>query len=157
MLAIALLVGSTLAWMVLEAAVSSREPHTRLPRELATGLTLLAVHAAAIVEHLVRQPATSPALFAIGTMLIGAGITLRVSAIRTLGPAFISTTTSPLRVVRSGPYRWLRHPSEVGLVAAAAGAAALLSSMVAAALFALVLAPLAIARCAAENRTLSRC
>jgi protein-S-isoprenylcysteine O-methyltransferase Ste14 len=150
-----LLLASIAAWAVLEARVSAPEPHAHLPRELATGLALLAVHASAIAEHLVRGDAAP--LPAAGVALLVCGIALRVSAIRTLGPAFVSTSTAPLRVVRAGPYRFMKHPSEIGLLAAAVGAAALLGSGIAAAVIALVLAPLVIVRCAAEDRTIVAC
>lgn len=52
--------------------------------------------------------------------------------------------------------RFLRHPSELGLIAAAAGAAVLLDSSVAAGIALVVLVPLALARCAAEDRMLDR-
>ena len=155
MLAIAVLVSSTFAWMGLEGFVSTSEPHEHLPREVATGVALLAVHVAAIAEHLARGIVTPPALFAAGVTLIAAGIALRVTAIRALGPGFVSTTAVPTRVVRAGPYRFMRHPSEIGLFAAAVGAAALLASLVAAGVIAVALAPLIIVRCAAEDRTIS--
>lgn len=156
MLPIALLVGSIVAWAAAEGAVSTREPHAHLPREVATGIALLAVHAAAIAEHLVRGLAPSPVQLVAGGALVAAGIALRVAAIRALGPAFVSTTTRPTRVVVSGPYRFLRHPSELGLCTAAVGAAVLLASVVAAAVIAIALVPLVVVRCAAEERTISR-
>ena len=54
----------------------------------------------------------------------------------------------------TGVYRLLRHPSELGLIAAAAGAAVLLDSGIAAAIALVVLVPLAVVRCAAEDRLL---
>lgn len=155
MLAIAVLVATTVAWMALEGAAATPEPHAHLPRELATGLALLGVHAAAIAEHVGRGLATPPPLVVGGAVLIAGGIALRVAAIRALGPAFVSTTVAPLRLVRTGPYRYLRHPSELGLVAAAAGAAVLLASAIAGAIVAAVLVPLAAVRCAAEQRTIA--
>lgn len=153
-LPVALLVGSTLAWAGLEAAASPREPHAHLPRELATGLALLGVHAAGIADHVARG--TAPAL-ALGSALIVAGVALRLAAIRALGAGFVSATVAPARAVRRGPYRWLRHPSEVGLVLAAAGGAALVGSVLALAIAVAVLAPLSLARCAAEDRALACC
>jgi protein-S-isoprenylcysteine O-methyltransferase Ste14 len=152
MLPILLLAASTVAWCVLEAAASTCEPHARLPRELATGLALFAVHVSAIVDYGLRDPQPIYA----GLVLIALGIALRVWAIHTLGTAFVSPAVAPLRIVRSGPYRWLRHPSELGLLAAATGAAVLFASFVAAAIIALVLAPLSIMRCAAEDRGLAQ-
>ena len=131
--------------MALEAHVSAREPHVHLPRELATGLALLAVHVTAVAAP--GAPMIVP-----GLALIACGIALRVTAIRALGGAFVSTTTAPTRIVRTGPYRWMRHPSEVGLLAAAVGAAVLMASVVAAAVIVLGLVPLILVRCAAEDR-----
>ncbi|MDQ3334480.1 MAG: phosphatidylethanolamine N-methyltransferase family protein [Myxococcota bacterium] len=150
MIAVAALVASTAVWMALEARVSAREPHAHLPRELATGLLLLAVHVTAIA---VPGPAR---MFGLGLALIAAGVALRVSSIHALGPAFVSTTSAPVRLVRAGPYRWMRHPSELGLLAAAVGAAVLMTSVAAAGVIILGLAPLILVRCAAEDRTISR-
>jgi protein-S-isoprenylcysteine O-methyltransferase Ste14 len=154
---VALFVGSVIAWAALEAMASSGEPHERLPREIATGVALLAVHACAIGEHVLRGITTAPAMVVMGATLLGAGIALRVTAIRALGPAFVSTTTTPIRLVRTGPYRYLQHPSEVGLLAAAVGGAALLGSGIAAVVIAIVLVPLSVVRCAAEDRTIAAC
>jgi protein-S-isoprenylcysteine O-methyltransferase Ste14 len=152
----ALLVATTIAWAVLEAATSSEEPETRWSRKhasaIATGLALFTVHATAIVEHALRP--TSESL--IGLALIAAGVGLRIAAIRTLGDDFVSTSTAPLRVVTSGLYRWMHHPSELGLIAAAAGAALLLGSGGAAAVVLFVLVPLSALRCSAEDRVLDR-
>lgn len=148
---IAVLVATTLAWMGLEGAVASEEPHAHLPRELATGVALLAAHVAASVEYVVADRAANAA----GVALLAAGIALRVWAIRTLGVGFVSTTTAPAELVRRGPYRVLRHPSEIGLLAAAAGAAVMLGSMVAAGVIVLALLPISIVRCVAEERTIA--
>jgi protein-S-isoprenylcysteine O-methyltransferase len=144
---VAALVGSTLLWIVLEAMFSIHEPHERLPREVATGLALFATHVAAIVEHATTHW--------FGLALIASGIALRIAAIRALGTSFVSSTTEPSRLVRSGPYRVMRHPSEIGLLAAASGAAVLLGSVIAAAVIAAVLVPLVFVRCAAEDRGLA--
>jgi len=50
----------------------------------------------------------------------------------------------------------MRHPSELGLLAAAVGAAVLMTSVAAAGVIVLGLAPLILVRCAAEDRTISR-
>lgn len=152
---IALLVATTLAWSALEATSSRPEPAPRWTREragaTATGLALLAVHATGIAEHAARATTGSLA----GLALIAAGVALRIAAIRALGDDFVSMRAAPRRRVTTGPYRWLRHPSEVGLVAAAAGAAVLLGSRGAAALVLVVLVPLSVLRCRAEDRLLA--
>ncbi|MBA3391162.1 MAG: hypothetical protein H0T89_00890 [Deltaproteobacteria bacterium] len=151
---LAFVVASIVAWIALEGAASPAEPHARLPRELATGMTLLAVHVTAIGEHLARDATSAGVLGMLGVLAIAGGIALRISAIRTLGARFVSTTLAPDRRVTSGPYRWLRHPSEVGLLAAAAGTAAALGSIGAAAITIAVLVPLSLVRCADEDSAL---
>jgi protein-S-isoprenylcysteine O-methyltransferase Ste14 len=59
----------------------------------------------------------------IGTGLLLGGATLRAFAILSLGAEFRDGSVAPSRVVTSGPYARLRHPSEAGLVMLLAGAA----------------------------------
>jgi protein-S-isoprenylcysteine O-methyltransferase len=139
-------------WIAAEALATGLEPDLIAPRELATGVALLAVHAGGLAEHLVRDTA---GLWA-GAAVIAAGIALRLAAILTLGPAFSSSELPPPRRVTSGVYRAMRHPSEAGLLLAAAGTALLLGSLVAAAVTILVLVPLSLHRTAAESRELLR-
>ncbi|MBA3456909.1 MAG: hypothetical protein H0T42_27720 [Deltaproteobacteria bacterium] len=153
-LAAALLLTSIVGWAIVEALTASHEPQERLPRELATGLALFAIHAVGLAEHLVRGGGTELPALAVGSSLIVAGIALRIAAIRALGPRFVSSCTVD-RVITSGPYRWMHHPSEVGLLATAAGAALLLDSAIAATIAAVVLVPLSALRCHAEDLRLT--
>ena len=148
---VAVFLALTAAWIAAEALTTRLEPDLAAPRERATGLALLAVHAGGLVEHLARDTA---GLWA-GALVIAAGIALRVAAIVTLGPAFSSGDLPPPRRVSSGIYRAMHHPSEAGLLLAAAGTALLLDSLVAAAVTLLVLAPLSLHRTAAESRLLN--
>jgi protein-S-isoprenylcysteine O-methyltransferase Ste14 len=52
-------------------------------------------------------------------LVLGSG--LRVWSIRTLGAGFSAQYAPVVDRVEHGPYRWLRHPSEVGLVVQALG------------------------------------
>lgn len=65
-------------------------------------------------------------------MLVG-GIALRVWSIRLLGRHFTATVrvTHDQRIVRSGPYRRIRHPSYLGALIASLGCAVLLHAGVA--------------------------
>ncbi len=155
-LAAALLLASIVGWAIVEARAATHEPHEHLPRELATGLALLAIHAGGLVEHLVRGRESTTVALVVGGILVGGGIALRVAAIRTLGPRFVSSCTVD-RVIRTGPYRWMRHPSEIGLLASAAGSACLLESSLASTFAIGLLLPLSIARCYTEDRRLARC
>jgi len=63
----------------------------------------------------------------LGAACMSVGAALRWSAVRSLGPSFVTELREgPL--VESGPYRWLRHPSETGNIAVALGACLLLGS-----------------------------
>lgn len=152
---IALLVGTTIVWFVLESASAHEEPEAHwsgaYAGALATGLTLLAVHATAIVEHVRRGGGSL-----VGLVVIAAGIALRIAAIRALGDDFVSVPVVPAQLATTGLYRWMRHPSELGLLIAATGAVLLLESPAAAVVTLLVLLPLSIARCRAEDRVLRR-
>ncbi|NCI46568.1 isoprenylcysteine carboxylmethyltransferase family protein [Sediminibacterium sp. WSJ-3] len=59
----------------------------------------------------------------IGALLLAAGIGIRVWAIQTLGKHFTATVTltNDHQLVRSGPYRWVRHPSYLGAFMAITG------------------------------------
>jgi protein-S-isoprenylcysteine O-methyltransferase Ste14 len=103
-LAAALLLASIVGWAIVEALTASHEPQERLPRELATGLALLAIHIAGLAEDLARGGGTQPLALVAGSSLIAAGIALRITAIRALGPRFVSSSTVD-RVITSGPYR----------------------------------------------------
>lgn len=67
---------------------------------------------------------SSVALTIAGAVLLAAGIAVRVWAIQTLGKHFTATVTltDGHRLVRSGPYRWVRHPSYLGAFMAITGA-----------------------------------
>jgi protein-S-isoprenylcysteine O-methyltransferase Ste14 len=84
---------------------------------LGAGLAFLAVsqHAATIGGGWVT--------FALGELVFIAGLALRFWAVLTLGRFFKITVSiqEGRRVVRSGPYRLLRHPSYTGLLVALLG------------------------------------
>lgn len=58
-----------------------------------------------------------------GLALLAGGIGIRVWAIQTLGKHFTATVTltNDHQLVRSGPYRWVRHPSYLGAFMALVG------------------------------------
>ncbi len=126
----------------------------------ATGLALLLVFWTSLVAHGAAEPGASHALGPIalaGGVLMAIGITLRWSAIRTLGDCFVSRPEvwpHQSRVVRRGPYRYLRHPSETGLLLLSIGASLLLGSVGGLVLTSVVLLPLSVARVRIEERVL---
>lgn len=66
----------------------------------------------------------------VGLMSIIGGVALRLWAIRTLGDFFTATVQvqKHLRVITSGPYTWIRHPSYLGAYLAFMGCATLLEA-----------------------------
>lgn len=61
-------------------------------------------------------PAGRSAIFVLGLILIWAGMGLRWYSIAALGNSFTSevATRAGQRVMQTGPYRWVRHPSYAG-------------------------------------------
>lgn len=128
----------------------------RWPLRLAacTGASLLALFWLALFEHVGRT--TSPVVAISGGLLMALGICLRCVAIRALGPHFVSEVVvrSDQTLVRCGIYRFLRHPSEAGLLAISLGACLLLGSPMAATVWATIFLPLALVRMVLEDRQL---
>jgi protein-S-isoprenylcysteine O-methyltransferase Ste14 len=117
----------------------------------ATGVALLVVFATALLS---ASTTVHGWALAVGAIAMAGGIALRCAAMMALGPAFVSELrplTSRDRVVH-GPYRWLEHPSEIGLLVLAAGAVLVLGSTVAALVFAVTLVPIVLARMRHESR-----
>jgi len=150
-LALALFGGLVASWAIGEAALTAIDRPTPGTLALPTGIVLLVSQVAGVVEHLARGTAHC----LLGGSVLAAGIALRLWAIATLGTGF-ATALAPSRIVRTGPYRWMAHPSEIGLVAAVGGTAILLASQ-AAALALAVLIGLVAVRCRREDVQLRAC
>jgi protein-S-isoprenylcysteine O-methyltransferase len=71
----------------------------------------------------------------LGAVIALGGVLLRAWAVRTLGGYFqLSVTIEPgQQLVRSGPYRWIRHPAYAGFLAAFTGIGLMFGSWVSAA------------------------
>ena len=91
----------------------------------------------------------------IGLPILWAGAALRVSAYRALGSHYAATIRVHAQhvIVRSGPYRWLRHPLHLGLVLEMAGLALAAPTPLALSLLAVALGVLVV-RNVAEERVL---
>jgi protein-S-isoprenylcysteine O-methyltransferase Ste14 len=61
--------------------------------------------------------------YCLGAALVVAGVAIRVWAVLTLGRWFTTVVrvADDQQVVSDGPYRWVRHPSYLGLLVALAG------------------------------------
>jgi len=121
----------------------------------ATGLMLLAGFWLGLA-----LPGTAPgqpiALGVLGGGVMIAGISLRAAAMLSLGERFRSqVNVAPgQEMVTRGIYRRSRHPSEFGLLLISLGAAVLLASLAALAVWALILTPLVVMRVRAEEELL---
>jgi protein-S-isoprenylcysteine O-methyltransferase Ste14 len=129
--------GATQIWIasanLLNRVRSAGVPHTRLDRGslvvvmMTSGIAIgtafqvaASVPGAAIAPGV---PAVRWVLLVVGVATIVAGALLRQWAIITLGRYFTVDVriTDGQPVVDSGPYRWIRHPSYTGLIAAFIG------------------------------------
>jgi protein-S-isoprenylcysteine O-methyltransferase len=97
-------------------------------------LTAYSIQAAALVELVLRRPSALPfdALGGGALLLMVAGLALRTWAVATLGGWFtLQVGVQPAqRVVRTGPYRLIRHPSYTGAFVALVASLILLRAWV---------------------------
>jgi protein-S-isoprenylcysteine O-methyltransferase Ste14 len=96
-----------------------RDRGTRVLLALSLGAAIYAAVAARSVQAL--RMSVPPPIAGVALMWLGLG--LRVWAIAALGGSFRTTVEvdSGQPVVSTGPYRWIRHPSYLGLILIAAG------------------------------------
>jgi len=130
-LAGALLAVAVLCWAMIEAAHlgNSRPEATKIRgagRRVAAWPFLLGASAVLyLAPHIVPGAAIRPAAvaFAIGLVILVAGLVLRGWSIMTLGKYFTAAVavSADQPVVSAGPYRVLRHPSYTGLLLAMTG------------------------------------
>ena len=137
-------------WCVVEGTLTDEVP--RGSRNLvglatATGVTTFALFVVAI---------TSRNGSMLGAVVMLAGIALRCIAIYTLGDRFVSELRADQPLIKRGVYRWLDHPSEIGLLTLTLGACILFGSLAAFAIWMLVLLPLTVARVRIENAFLDQ-
>jgi protein-S-isoprenylcysteine O-methyltransferase Ste14 len=118
-------------WALLEVVVrvletargQGRRAHdrgTRVLIALSLGAAILAALTARTAAPSLKLPGAARPL---GVLVIWLGLALRVWAIASLGRAFRTTVEvdAGQAVVSSGPYRRIRHPSYLGLLAIVAG------------------------------------
>lgn len=111
----------------LRQALNRRAGATSMDRGSLAVVRVSAVAGALLAAVLVRVSATAfpatLAVFAVGLLLIWSGIALRLWCFQTLGRYFTFTvmTSHDQRVVESGPYRLLRHPSYAAILLILAG------------------------------------
>jgi protein-S-isoprenylcysteine O-methyltransferase Ste14 len=123
---------------------------------LATGLTLLALFWSALATGCGDGRAFLGVAQGAGAALMLAGALLRGAAIRRLGSFFVTEpwVAAEQPLVTDGIYRWVRHPSETGLLATGLGAGVFCESLPALAFWAAGLVPLVLVRLRLEERVL---
>lgn len=123
------------AWLVLEAGLLIRDrirgkgsaARDRGTLWLNIVIITAAVVAAGLLTGAVKNAGPwefgSSGLSAAGLLVMWAGLAVRIWAIVVLGNSFRTTVEvdTSQRVVDSGPYRWVRHPSYTGIVLLMAG------------------------------------
>ncbi len=109
---------------------------------------------AQIEHHFVRNDLQ--AIQVLGLLGAFGGIGLRVTAIRSLGTQFVSDIRVSGPLVKDGVYRWMRHPSEVGLLLIGVGGPLLLGALWTAVGAILTLVPISLWRMQRENAAICR-
>lgn len=134
-------------WM--EMAVAPHRPDTADTSARAIGGTILLVVGLSLLFP------TGGRLF--GLALVLAGCALRAFAIRELGQRFLDglALLPSHQRVRTGPYQWLDHPADVGVLAITAGVVVLTGSVWGASFWMGVLVPLLVWRTREEDRLLA--
>lgn len=142
-----LLQGMLIAWAVIEILLRLRNLGGRTAFDWTFGLVVasvaLAINAGFRAAHLQSTVVGGGwAPVAVGLGVLAAGVVLRVWAIVTLGRLFkfVVVIQDGHRVVASGPYRLLRHPSYTGALVGFLGIGIALDSWLS--VLALVLIPL---------------
>lgn len=159
----ALLVGASIFCACdLSAACYARaresRPATRLDGQArtlaaATGVTVLLIFWIALWACASTGATAGPVFLMGGSVLIVGGSALRLSAIHTLGASFATEVSvrPSQQLVLTGVYRYVRHPSETGLLLVTLGAGVLAGSVGVLAIWCGLLVPLVAARIRLEE------
>jgi protein-S-isoprenylcysteine O-methyltransferase Ste14 len=139
----------------LQASSPTDQRAVRLAR--VSSLWILLIFWIALVQHAANRADVPPIQVLAGGLLMLAGVAIRWLAIHTLGSHFVTEITVRERqpLVQSGAYRWVRHPSETGLLAVVLGATVVLACPLAMLLWAFGLAPMTLVRLRLEERSLA--
>ena len=120
------------------------------------GATLLGLLWAAQIERSLCIAPIDPAWQLLGGLALLVGCGLRLSAIATLGPAFVSDICRCGPRVRRGIYAWIQHPSELGMVLLGSGGPLLVAAPLTTVVALLALVPASLWRIRREERVWSR-
>lgn len=156
-------------WLVCESALSTRLANER-PTAIksrwipyTTGLSIYLILSISAVEHfssqyLPIQPISRAILASVGAALMLTGTLLRLQSVRQLGNLFESHIALVMnhRLVSTGLYSIVRHPSELGLLLLSFGVVIMLASPLGFALTLMLLLPLTLLRISREDILLHR-
>ncbi len=126
---------ATVALLSSQPRVDLRASSSKRSRDHASAVLILIAmflsFATSAVGHAIRGPgALSDSM--LGVVIACGGLTLRIWAIRVLGAAFTSLVeiVPGHRLIRTGPYRFVRHPSYTGALLTVSGVAMVLGSSI---------------------------
>ena len=141
-----------------EVIVCNRETYLDVILTGLTGGLLFLVFAISLGEHLVAPSGIDIGPRATGTVFACLGIFLRVAAFRALGSAFVSLpqVRTGQRLIVKGPYSFLRHPSETGLMCISLGMVWMMGSTTGFFITVLLLLPISYLRVTREERVLTK-
>lgn len=125
------------------AAAKSVRPQATDRGSSALILAAYVLAVVAITTHLLPSPVAIPVAVAWAGAAVGAaGFVFRLWSMRVLGRFYTRTllTTADQRVVKEGPYRWVRHPGYLGSILVWLGAALASGNVVSVAAVAVLLA-----------------
>ncbi|MEO3814494.1 isoprenylcysteine carboxylmethyltransferase family protein [Sphaerisporangium sp. B11E5] len=116
-------VAANLGWLLLETPVTFRRPSAP-PREVATLVTYALTRVATMSAAILVPPPWAPSPWlAVPVLLFISGVLLRVVAMRELGRFYshLVIRRDDHLIVRTGPYRSVRHPAYAGMLLGHAG------------------------------------
>lgn len=147
------------AWILIESIVSKDEMNKGNKTSDYGTCELYAIGQAAVFLSALWFASAwhSPNLFhLLGFMLFLVGITYRLWAIKTLGKYYshIVREIAGHQIIKTGPYRRIRHPAYAGMILANLGIVIFFFNWVTLILFALILIPAIILRIIIEEKTL---
>jgi len=131
--------------------------YTDIGLAVLTGVILFATFSISLAEYLVHNVNSETAPIFVGVVLVLLGVILRVSAFWDLESAFVSLPRTFIgqKLVEKGVYRFVRHPSEIGLICISFGVVWLMSSIVGFLLLVLILLPISYIRIVREENYLA--
>lgn len=144
-------------WIALEARVAVTEPRKGSSKSDKISLEFYAISQAVTVLSALWLGSNSFTIAHVfGLTFLTAGVTTRLWAVRTLGQYYshVVRIQKNQPVVKTGPYRFIRHPAYVGMIVAHLGVVVALANPVTVFVFVLGLLPAILLRIRIEEKVL---